>query len=442
MNSAAALAASVAQPSVRGLAHETLVASACRKNTVRLVVLLAIAYIINYLDRNNVAFAALTMNSAVGLTGTQFGMGAGLVFASYCTLEIPSNLITFRVGARRWLARIMITWGIAAAATAFVVGPSSFYIMRFVLGAAEAGFTPGVLLYLTVWFPVQYRTRVLSLFLLGVPVSSLIGGPISGTLLEFDGWLGLAGWQWLFLIEAVPAIIAGILTFRLLVDDPRDAKWLTQEERAALLEELSRDSRGLDRPQHGFWTAFADRRVLLMTTVQFGFTIGAYGVSMWLPLILKQHALSNLQVGFVTTIPYGFATVGMLLWARHIDAGGDKILNLTLACLLAVVGFVISVVFTSLVPAVAGLTVALVGITAARNVFWSIPPRFLVGAAAASGLAFINSVGTIGGWVGPVLMGWLKDRTGSFTPGLAAMAAILLLTAGLAASVRLVTRNV
>lgn len=416
-----------------------LLASACRKNAWRLVSLLAIAYLINYLDRNSVAFAALTMNRDLGLTATQFGMGAGLVFASYCTLEVPSNMIMYRVGARRWLARIMITWGLAAGATAFVSGPLSFYVMRFVLGAAEAGFVPGVFLYLSIWFPAQYRTRMLALFLLGVPVSSLIGAPIGGLLLQMNGVLGIAGWKWLFLLEAGPAVIAGLLTFRLLVDHPKDARWLTPEERGALLDALSRET--LDRPAHGFWSALRDPRVLLMTAVQFGFTLGSYGIGMWLPLILKQHALSNLQIGFVTTIPYACATLGMLAWARRVDRGGDKVTNLTVACLLAVVGFVISVLFNTLVPALLGLTIALTGVTSARTVFWTIPPRFLTGAAAAGGLAFINSVGTFGGWVGPLLMGWLKDRTGSFVPGLAAMAAILLIATGLAASLRLVVRH-
>jgi MFS family permease len=421
------------------LSEEDLVASACRKNTTRLVVVLAIAYIINYLDRNSIAYAGLTMNKALGLTARQFGWAAGLTTFSYALLEVPSNLFMQKIGARLWLSRIMITWGIAVSAAALVTGPKSLYLSRLILGAAEAGFFPGVVLYLSIWFPARYRTRVLAWFLLAIPLSSLIGGPTAGLLLGMDDYLHLAGWQWLFLAQGAPAVILGIATFRVLVDHPRDATWLTPEERTALLAALGNERRA--HVQHNFAAALKDARVLTLTAVQFGFTLGSYGIGIWLPLILKQHALTNLQIGLLTTPPYFAASVGMLIWARRTDRNAQQILGLTLACAVAAVGLFASVFLSGLGPRLLALTVALVGVSSARAVFWTIPPRFLTGAAAAGGLAFINSVGTLGGFFGPFTMGWLKDVTGSFNAGLMLMALILVISGGFAASLRLFIKH-
>jgi MFS transporter, ACS family, tartrate transporter len=414
--------------------NEELLASACSKNAKRLVVVLAIAYVVNYLDRNSIAFAGLTINKALGLTARQFGWAAGITTFSYALLEVPSNLFMQKIGARVWLSRIMITWGIAVSAGALVVGPNSLYVSRLVLGAAEAGFFPGVILYLSTWFPARYRTRVLAWFLLAIPVSSLIGGPSAGLLLGMDGYLHLAGWQWIFLAEGAPAVLLGIVTYYVLVDHPRDAKWLTVGERQALLEALSSEPR--KQVQANFAAALKDIRVLTLTAIQFGFTLGSYGIGIWLPLILKEHALSNLQIGLLAVPPYLAASVGMLVWARHADRHAGQILNLTVACLLAAAGLIGSVLFPGLVWRLVALTVALIGVSSARAVFWSIPPRFLVGTAAAGGLAFINSVGTLGGFVGPFTMGWLKDLTGSFNSGLMLMAVILTISAGLAVLLR------
>ena len=406
---------------------EGLLASACRKNALRLVVILVVAYVVNYLDRNSIAFAGLTMNAALGLTARQFGLAAGLSVASYSLLEVPSNLIMQRVGARLWLSRIMITWGLAAAAGAMVIGPYSLSVSRLVLGAAEAGFFPGVLLYLSGWFPSSYRTRVFAWFLLGIPLSSVVGGPAAGLLLGLDRYWNLAGWQWIYIAEGVPAVVLGVLTYCLLVDHPRDAKWLTADERKALLEALGNERRS--RVQHDLAAALKDARVLILTVIQFGFTLGTYGIGIWLPLILKQHHLTNIQIGLLSVPPYLAASIAMLLWARSADRNGAQILNLTLSCLLAAAGLVGSVLAPGLALRLVGLTVALVGATSARAIFWAIPPRFLVGNAAAGGLAFINSVGTLGGFFGPFLMGWLKDLTGSFNSGLLVMAAIVLVSA-------------
>jgi MFS transporter, ACS family, tartrate transporter len=419
--------------------HTRLLESAIHKNTWRLVPILGLAYLFNYLDRTSVGFAALQMNQAIGLTASQFGWGAGILFFSYCLLEVPSNVMMYRFGARRWLARIMITWGLAAAATAFAVGPLSFYFIRFMLGVFEAGFFPGVIWYISIWFPARYRTRVLALFMASTPLSSLLGSPISASLLSMDGLLGLGGWQWMFLIEGLPACVLGLACLWLLADTPKDATWLSDDERTALLNELANEKH--EKPKKDLWAAMKDVRVLMLTGITFAFTIGSYGIGIWLPLILKGHGLSNMAVGWVTAIPYLFATIGMLAWARYVDYSGKKIYNLVAALILAAAGLAISVLFTSLVPAVICLTLALIGTISARTVFYTIPQSFLTGAAAAGGLAFINSVGAFGGFVGPYLVGFRKDATGSYDAGMLGMAAILLLSTALAGALKLVIRD-
>lgn len=418
------------------MTQDELLGSAYRKNAWRLVTLLVVAYVVNYLDRNSIAFAALTMNKALGLTARQFGLAAGLSVASYSLLEVPSNLFMQKVGARLWLSRIMITWGLAAGAGALVIGPYSLSLSRLVLGAAEAGFFPGVLMYLSIWFPSRYRTRIFAWFLLGIPLSSVVGGPAAGLLLGLSGYLHLAGWQWIYIAEGVPAIVLGILTWCLLVDHPRDAKWLTPDERCALLEALAGERRS--GVQHDLAAALKDARVLILTVIQFGFTLGTYGIGIWLPLILKQNHLTNIQIGLLSVPPYLAASIAMLLWARSADRKDAQILNLALSCALAAAGLLVSAMSPGLTLRLVTLTIALIGATLARAIFWAIPPRFLVGTAAAGGLAFINSVGTLGGFFGPFLMGWLKDLTGSFESGLFLMAAIVMISAGFAVLLRLV----
>jgi MFS family permease len=422
-----------------GSATDVVRSRALSKTAWRFLPILTIAYILNYLDRTSVGFAALTMNRDIGLTAYEFGWGAGLLFASYSVFEIPSNLILYRYGARRWIARIMISWGVIAAANAFVVGPTSFYIVRLLLGAAEAGFFPGVTFFLAAWFPRQYRARVLAWFLVAIPVSSLIGSPISGLLLQLDGLWGLAGWQWMFIIEGLPASIVGFFVLWLVSDRPEDASWLTADERAAMTAMLAEEQR--DRARHSLMEALADIRVLVLTAIQFCYTLGSYGIGIWLPQILKTHGLSNLAVGFVSAVPYLFASIAMLVWAAYVDRAGRRILNLTLAFLLGTIGLVVSVGWTDLAPALIGLTVALVGVTSARAIFWTVPTSFLTGRGAAGGLAFITTIGSLGGFFGPFLMGWIKDATGSFVLGLMVMAAILALTTAMAASLRLIVRQ-
>jgi MFS family permease len=409
-----------------------------KKIAWRIVPLLTLAYIVNYLDRTNIGFAALTMNKELGFTATEFGIGAGVLFIGYTVFEVPSNLALYRFGARRWIARIMITWGIVSALTALVVGVKSYYLARFALGVAEAGFFPGVAYYFAAWFPTQYRTRMLAWFLVAIPLSSVVGGPISGLLLELDGMLGLKGWQWLFIIEGIPAVILGIVVLRVLADRPDDATWLSEKERVILKGMLDAERR--ERPKSSVLTAVSDPRVVILAVVQFGFTLGSYGVGIFLPQIIKTSDLSNMVVSFLAAVPYVFASVGMIWWAWRVDRTGKKIGNLTIACAVAALGLAASVLSSNLVVALGALTVALVGITSARAIFWPIPTRFLSGVGAAAGLAFINSIGTIGGFAGPSLMGVMRDYTGSFTAGLLAMAGILLLTTLLAACLKLVIK--
>jgi len=409
--------------------------AAFMKAAWRLVPFVTIGYLLNYMDRNNVGFAALTMNRDTGLTATQFGFGAGVLFFGYSFFEIPSNMALYRFGARRWIARIMITWGLVSAATAFVSGPQSWYALRFLLGVAEAGFFPGITFYLATWFPAEYRARMLAWFLVAIPASTVVGGPISGLILQMNGALGLAGWQWLFIIEGLPATLMGIAALRVLPDRPEDAAFLTAEERRLVRDAIASERR--ERETRGLLPALKDPRVLILTVAQFGFTAGSYGVGIWLPQIMKDAQLSNVTIGFLTGACYVVASVAMIAWAAWVDRTGRKIRNLTLACLVAAIGLVLAIVTGNFWWSLLWITVALVGITSARAIFWTIPTRFLTGLAAAGGLAFINSVATLGGFVGPYAMGWLRDATGSFSAGLMAMAGLLVLATLMSWSLKL-----
>jgi len=413
--------------------------SALNKAAWRLVPILTIAYLFNYLDRTAIGFAALTMKDDIGITNTELGAVAGFFFISYTLCEVPSNLAMYRFGARRWIARIMISWGIVSAATAFVTGADSLYAVRFLLGVAEAGFFPGIAFFLSAWFPREYRTRMLAWFLVGIPASSLVGGPLCVALLQMDGILGLAGWKWMFILVSLPCIVLGFFVLKLLADKPEDASWLTKDEAAALRKMLSSETH--DRPKTSVLGAIFDIRVIVLAVVQFGFTLGSYGIGIWLPLILKDFQFSNFTIGVLTFILYLFAILGMLAWAAHADRSGKKIANLTLACCLGAIGLGAYTLLGSLSVALISLTLALIGITAARAIFWSIPPRLLTGIAAAGGIAFINTVGTAGGFFGPYMMGYLRDSTGGFGYGITAMAGIMVVTTLLAASLKFTVKQ-
>lgn len=406
----------------------------------RIVPLLTIAYIVNFIDRTNVAFAALTMNQDVGLTAAQFGYGAGMLFLGYCLFEVPSNVALYKVGARFWLSRIMVTWGIISVAMIFTTGPKSFYLLRFLLGVAEAGFFPGAAFYMSQWFPPEYRARILAWFLLGIPASTLVGGPVSSLLMEMDGIWGVAGWKWLFIVEGTPAIILGILILVLLVDKPDQAAWLSDEEKAVVKARLAAETK--EREKRDLWASLQDSRVLLLGLIQFLFTVGSYGVAIFLPLIIKAQHFSNFEVGFLTAIPSLLACVVMIYWAAAVGRSGRKITGLALTCLVSGIGLLVAVWANSFVVSFLGLTAVVIGTNTARAILWTIPTRFLSGIGAAGGLAFINTFGVFGGFVGPSIMGFLKDATGSFDAGLMVLSGFLFLSMACALSLkRLIVRE-
>jgi ACS family tartrate transporter-like MFS transporter len=413
--------------------------SALKKAAWRFLPILTLAYIFNYMDRTAMSFAGLEMNHDLGLTNTDFGLAAAYFSLTYTLCEVPSNLALYRFGARLWIARIMITWGIVSAAMAFVTGVESLNWTRLLLGVAEAGFFPGIAYFLSAWFPREYRARMLAWFLIGIPGSSLVGGPLCGLLLQLDGVFGIAGWKWLFIMVSLPCVVMGFFVLKLLSDHPEKANWLTRDEKNALLGMLKNEKQ--DRPKSSLLGAILDIRVIILALVQFGFTLGSYGITLWLPLILKEFHLSDLFIGFLTFFPYFFAIIGMLAWAEYADRTGKKIANLTAACLLSGLGFGAYLLVGSLTLSLLCVTFALIGITAARGVFWSIPPRLLSGVGAAGGIAFINTIGTAGGFVGPYMMGFLRDQTGDFERGIMAMAGIMLVTALLAFSLNLTMKH-
>jgi len=404
-----------------------------RKMAWRIVPLLTLAYIVNFLDRTNVGFAALTMNAEVGLTSAQFGTGAGVLFLGYCLFEVPSNVALHRFGARVWLSRIMVTWGLVSMATVFVVGPKSFYGLRFLLGVAEAGFFPGAAFYLSQWFPAQYRARIFAWFLIGIPISAVIGGPLSGALLSMHGVLGLSGWKWLYLIEGVPAMMLGLVLLGLR-DQPEQAGWLSPAEKALVRARL--DAETGERVRHSLVAAFSDKRVLLLAAIQFTYTVGAYGVAIFLPLIIKAQHFTDFTVGLISALPSLVACVGMIIWASIVDRSRQKMLHLAGMCVISGLGLVVAVYSGNFLVALAGLTAVVVGTNAARAVLWTIPTRFLAGIAAAGGLAFINSVGTFGGFVGPSIMGELRELTGSFDTGLLALSGFMFVAVALILALR------
>jgi MFS family permease len=348
-------------------------------------------------------------------------------------------MAVYKLGARKWLAWIMIAWGVFASATAFVTGPKSFYVARFLLGVAEAGFVPGVIYYLTSWFPEAYRTRVLAWFMIALPVSYFLGGPLSGYLVGVNGVLHLSGWQWMFIVEGIPASAVGVLLLFVLKNDPKGATWLTAGEKNDLMAALAKTPG--EAASSKLSLALKDPRVLILAGISFGYTSGSNGVGIWLPQILKAYKLSNLTIGFVSAIPYFFATAGMLIWARAVDRTGRRIRHLAIACLISSAAFVCSLFFGKLVPSLALFTVALIGISSARAIFFTVPQRFLTGAAVATGLAFVNAVASMGGFVGPFVVGWLKDTTGSFAAGMLAMAVMLFLATGLAISLLFLAKD-
>jgi ACS family tartrate transporter-like MFS transporter len=378
------------------------------------------------------------MNRDLSFSSEVYGFGAGIFFIGYALFEVPSNLILARIGARRWIARIMITWGIIAAGMMFVQGPLSFYVLRFLLGIAEAGFFPGIIFYLSEWFPADVRARAIARFMTAIPVSAVIGGPISGALLGLGGRLGLTGWQWLFLLEGLPAVVLGVVVLRYLPDRPEDAEWLAPEQRRWLRERLNaeRDSR-VERHSYSVIRALSSSVVWQLGLLVFlSVSFGQYALALWLPQIVRGFSgLSNLQVGFISAIPNLVAVIAMVIVAAHSDRTGERFLHIAAASAVAAVGFFGAALVQSSALAMMFLSLASAGLLSVHGPFWPLPSKFLTGAAAAGGIALINSLSNLSGFVGPYAIGLLSGASGNFRSGLLLLAIVPL--AGVALALRL-----
>ncbi len=415
-----------------------------RKVSWRLVPFLLLCYVVAYLDRVNVGFAKLQMLNDLKFSETVYGLGAGVFFIGYFLFEVPSNVILHKVGARVWIARIMLTWGLISAAMMFVTTPTMFYVLRFLLGVAEAGFFPGIILYLTYWYPAERRGRTTTWFMTAVALSGVIGGPLSGWIMQtFDGHNGWSGWQWMFLLEGIPSVLVGLWVLAFLDDRISHAKWLTAEEKAVLERNVAAESAHKeDLPVR---RVLSSPRVWMMSAIYFSFVMGLYGISFWLPTIIRQTGVKGaLDIGLLTAIPYGFAVLGMVLVARSADRSGERRWHIAIPALAGAIGLVLSVLwYDRTVLAMVGLTLATIGIMTTLPLFWSLPTAFLAGTGAAAGIAMINSLGNLAGFISPYAVGWLKDLTQSTNAGMYLLAGCLVVGAVLTLLVpaRLVSRQ-
>ncbi|WP_433296778.1 MFS transporter [Pseudonocardia sp. CA-142604] len=413
------------------------VETAARTAMWRLLPLLSLCYLLNYVDRVNVGFAALTMNADLGLSSAAYGFGAGLFFVGYFFFEVPSNVILHRVGARIWIARIMISWGLIASTTAFVHGEIGFSVLRFLLGVAEAGFLPGVILYLTYWFPRARRAKVVALFFLAVPLSSVLGAPISTLLIQNgDGVLGFdAGWRFMFFVEGIPALLVGALVLLLLPDRPSRARWLTATQQHALEQRITQEDSTQVPQQTGLRAGLRDPRVIALSVIYFGAAFGLYVLAFFLPQVVSGLQerfgvrFSLLDIGLITAVPYVVASVVMLLNARHSDHTGERRLHIAVPASIGAVSVAVALYLDSPYLVMAAMTLCAAGVFAVTPVIWQLPSQFLTGVGAAAGIALINSFGNLSGFVGPYLTGWLQDLTGSFRAGMFVVAGLMLLAA-------------
>jgi len=399
-----------------------------------------LCYVVAYLDRVNIGFAATALRHDLHLSGSAYGFGAGLFFIGYCVFEIPSNLVLERVGARLWIARIMIAWGLVSVATMFVVGEATFYAARVLLGIAEAGFFPGMVLYLTYWIPASDRARVGALFMTAAPVSFILGAPVSDALLRLDGVFGLHGWQWLFLAEGLPAVLLGIAALFVLTDRPAQATWLAPDERAWLARRMEEDAASRPTAGHGsIVPAITSPRVWLLSVVYFLNTLVTYGVFLWFPTILRDAAGgTSMRLTLASAIPFAAALVAMVVIGRHSDRTGERKGHVAACALTGAAGLIVAMLFPRSVPMlVAGFTLSQIGQRSVMSVFWAIPPMLLAGTAAAAGIALINAIGNLGGFVGPSVMGALRQSTGAYRGGLLVLAGALVLEAVLVLSMTL-----
>ena len=395
-----------------------------RQLVLRFIPILGLSYIIAYIDRVNVSFAALTANHDLHLSATVYGWGAGIFFIGYFLFEYPSNQILVRVGARLWLTRIKVTWGLVSGAMALVGGPISFCVLRFLLGVAEAGLFPGLLLFMTYWFPRRYRARYISLMLVGMAVAGLIGAPISSVLLTLNGFLGLRGWQWLYLLEAAPAVIVGFCLLFCLTDTPEKATWLAPERRAWLLAELAREPQASHSSDGGYFAMMRNPRVIFYALIFFNITSASYGLGLWLPQIIKATGLSNMQTGLVTAIPYAFGVASMIIWGRFSDRTGDRAWPTAVSTFLAAAALIASVLVHAPIWQLVAICVAAVGIYGVKGPFLSMTTESFSGGATAGGIAMVTALGNLSGFLPPYLMGWMKDATGTFVWSLVMLAVL------------------
>ena len=413
-----------------GAEPEALAKRTIAKVGWRLLPFLLLLYIVAWLDRVNISIAALQMNKQLGFDSEVFGLGAGIFFVSYALFELPSNLILARVGARLWIARIMITWGVVSVGMLLVKGSTSFYVLRFLLGLAEAGFLPGIIYYLSNWYPSAARARAVSWFMLGIPLSAVIGGPLGGLILGLDGWHGLAGWQWLFLLEGLPAVLLGVVVLFYLTDAPHEAGWLEPEEREWLGATIRAEQSAAERHAIGLRRALLHPTVWLLCLILFACQAGSYGLQFWVPQIIQGMAgFTNLEIGLISAIPYAAASIGMIAIGASSDRSDERLLHLAIPTAVAAVGFVISAYYTTPVAGMLALTVAAVGVISTRGPFWALPTRFLTGKAAAGGIALINLFAAISGFVGPYAVGYLVKVTGSYAAGMLFLAVLMVLGA-------------
>ena len=406
-----------------------------RKVALRLIPLLFLCYVTAYLDRINVSFAKLQMESDLQLSEAVFGLGAGLFFVGYILFEVPSNLVLERIGARVWIARIMISWGILSGLTMFVQNEIQFYVARFLLGVAEAGFVPGVLLYLTYWFPSARRAKFIGLFMMGIPAAALLGGPISGGIMTwFDGAGGLGGWQWLFFLEAIPTIVLGFVVLAFLPGTVNGARWLTPAEKEAVTADLAVDAAGAAGREHNFGAALRNRRVWWLGIIDMSFMTGTYAISFWLPTLLRSAGSTDtFAIGWLTAIPSAAALLGLLITGFSSDRFRERRWHLLVPMLIGAAGLATSTLFTdNLALTVLIFTIANAGIVATYPVFWCLPSNFLTGKAAAGGIALITSMGNLGGFLATYILGWLAAISGTATLGLLLFAGFLLAGAFLA----------
>lgn len=424
-------------------------ARATRKATRRLIPFLGLLYLINYLDRSNMSFAGPNgMNDALHLSSTGFGFAAGIFFLGYLLLEVPSNMILHKVGARRWIARILVTWGIVAGAIAFVNSAGLLYFLRFLLGIAEAGFFPGIILYLTFWFPQEQRAKATAWFMAAVPLSSAIGAPMSALLIEHGhGWFGLDGWRVMFLVEAIPAVLLGVICWFFLDDRPATAKWMPQEERDALTRAIAtEDAERSGTYQIGIRESLASGRVWALAGVYFGIVYGLYAVGFFLPTIIKGFesqfhvTYSILQLGLITAIPFVVGALAMVPWGYHGDRTGERVWHVAAPTIIGGMAIPVTLYLGSPVAAMIAVTICTVGIMCALPTFWALPTNFLAGAAAASGIALINSIGNTAGFLGPYITGWLTDLTGNEKAGLWAVGFVMVVAGVIAVALKAAPR--